>query len=134
MHSINLLNRFTDISRRTSHSFGLCFLIATALLTGQAAMAWNTMNIPGTWDGFNAGDTVGPFRLNKVSPPGTPAGRDWYTNVMFVAASGGNVTNGGYSFKLAADGSFANNKSYTRGGRDARSSSSNCVAVLCNSG
>jgi GH15 family glucan-1,4-alpha-glucosidase len=67
------------------------------------------MNIPGTWDGFSPTNTTPPFRMNKVSPPGTPAGADWFTNVMFVAASGGDVTNGGYQFKLAADGSFANN-------------------------
>jgi GH15 family glucan-1,4-alpha-glucosidase len=67
------------------------------------------MNLPGTWDSFNAANTTSPFRMNKVSPPGTPAGADWFTNVMFVAASGGDVTNGGYQLKLAADGSFANN-------------------------
>jgi hypothetical protein len=67
------------------------------------------MNLPGTWDGFNAANTTTPFRMNKVPSPGTPAGADWFTNVMFVAASGGDVTNGGYQFKLAADGSFANN-------------------------
>ncbi len=50
-----------------------------------------------------------PFLMNKVSPPGTPAGADWFTNVMYVAASGGNVTNGGYQFKLAANGTFTYN-------------------------
>jgi GH15 family glucan-1,4-alpha-glucosidase len=67
------------------------------------------MNIPGTWDGFNAGDPTMPFLMNKVSPPGTPAGKDWYTNVMYVAASGGDVTNGGYQLKLAANGAFTYN-------------------------
>jgi hypothetical protein len=67
------------------------------------------MNIPGTWDSFNASDTTPPFRMNKVSPPGTPAGADWYTNVMFVASSGGDVTGGSYQLKLAADGAFTNN-------------------------
>ncbi|MGO9610234.1 MAG: glycosyl hydrolase family 65 protein [Verrucomicrobiia bacterium] len=67
------------------------------------------MNSPGTWDGFNAGDPNMPFLMNKVSPPGTPAGAEWFTNVMFVAASGGDVTNGGYQFKLAANGTFGTN-------------------------
>jgi GH15 family glucan-1,4-alpha-glucosidase len=67
------------------------------------------MNIPGTWDNFTAGDTTKPFLMDKVSPPGTPAGVDWYTNVMFVAASGGDVTNGTYQFKLAANGAFTDN-------------------------
>jgi len=67
------------------------------------------MNIAGDWDGFNAGDTTMPFLMNKVSPPGTPAGADWFTNVVFVAASGGDVTNGTYQFKLAANGSFTYN-------------------------
>ena len=35
--------------------------------------------------------------MNKVSPPGTPAGADWFTNVMFVASSGGDVTGGTYA-------------------------------------
>ncbi len=72
-------------------------------------MAWTTMNLPGTWDGFNAANTNPPFRMNKVSPPGTPGGADWFTNVMFVAAAGGDVTGGTYQVKLAADGSFASN-------------------------
>ena len=67
------------------------------------------MNIPGTWDGFNAANTTTPFRMNKVAAPGTPAGADWFTNVMFVAASGGDVTAGTYQLKLAADGSFGSN-------------------------
>src|SRR5580658_1416626 len=69
---------------------------AAAGLSLSNALAWTTMNIPGTWDGFNAGDTTMPFLMNKVSPPGTPAGQDWFTNAMFVASSGGDVTNGGY--------------------------------------
>jgi hypothetical protein len=53
---------------------------------------------PGHLGWLQSGDTNSmPFRMNKVSPPGTPAGADWYTNVMFVAASGGDVTNGGTS-------------------------------------
>jgi len=80
-----------------------------AVLVAATASAWTTMNIPGTWDGFNAADPTGPFLMNKVSPPGTPAGADWFTNVMFVAASGGDVTNGGYQFKLAANGTFGAN-------------------------
>lgn len=82
---------------------------AVVTLSLSNALAWNTMNIPGTWDAFNAGDTTMPFLMNKVSPPGTPAGADWYTNVMFVAASGGDVTNGAYQFKLAANGAFTFN-------------------------
>ncbi len=109
MPSIKLLKRFTYNSFGLGSSFGLYALILAMLLPCRTAMAWTTMNLPGTWDGFNAGDAAGPFRMNKVSPPGTPAGQDWYTNVMFVAASGGNVTNGGYQFKLAADGFFTNN-------------------------
>ena len=67
------------------------------------------MNVPGTWDGFSPSDTTPPFRMTKVSPPGTPGGADWFTNIMFVASSGGDVTNGTYTFKLAADGGFGTN-------------------------
>ena len=67
------------------------------------------MNIPGAWDGFNPSDPAGPFRMTKISPPGTPAGADWFTNVMFVAASGGDVTGGSHQLKLAADGTFTYN-------------------------
>jgi GH15 family glucan-1,4-alpha-glucosidase len=73
------------------------------------AQAWGTMNIPGGWDGFNPSNTVGPFRMTTVPPPGTPDGAYWYTNVMYVAASGGDVTNGSYQFKLAADGAWTYN-------------------------
>jgi GH15 family glucan-1,4-alpha-glucosidase len=80
-----------------------------AVFSVSTATAWTTMNLPGTWDGFNAADTSGPFRMNKVSPPATPSGVDWYTNVMFVTASGGDVTGGNYQFKLAPNGSFGTN-------------------------
>src|ERR1017187_9596940 len=73
------------------------------------ASAWTTMNIPGNWDGFNTGNATPPCGMNKFPPPATPAGADWFTNVMFVAASGGDVTNGTYALKLAADGSFGSN-------------------------
>ncbi|HXI83336.1 MAG TPA: hypothetical protein VNL17_04505 [Verrucomicrobiae bacterium] len=86
----------------------LVALLVTAFSV-PTATAWTTMNIPGTWDSFNATNTTPPFRMNKVSPPGTPAGADWFTNVMFVAASGGDVTSGTYQLKLAADGSFGSN-------------------------
>ncbi len=101
--SSGLTNRFQQ--------FIAAWVVALFVATFSAsiASAWTTMNLPGTWDGFNAADTSGPFRMNKVSPPGTPAGSDWFTNVMFVAASGGDVTGGTYQFKLAAEGSFASN-------------------------
>ena len=95
-------------TNRSCLRFVLSALAATTLSLSSAS-AWTTMNIPGNWDGYNAGDPNMPFLMNKVSPPGTPAGADWFTNVMYVAASGGNVTNGGYQFKLAANGTFTYN-------------------------
>ena len=102
------MKRELRILRLASSSVLAIVLLAAAFST-ETAFAWATMNIPGAWDGFNASDTTGPFFMNKVSPPGTPAGMDWFTNVMYVAASGGDVTNGAYQFKLAANGSFGNN-------------------------
>src|ERR1017187_9566843 len=67
------------------------------------------MNLPGAWDGFTPTNPPPPFRINKVPPPATPVGADWFTNVMFVAALGGDVTGGTYALKLAADGSFGSN-------------------------
>src|SRR5579871_2604976 len=98
-------------AQRTQHRQSNVLTTAFLLLavSVSTAMAWNTMNIPGTWDSFSAGDTTMPFRMNKVSPPGTPAGADWYTNVMFVASSGGDVTGGTYQFKFGADAAFTYN-------------------------
>src|ERR1700722_18034837 len=94
---------------RFASSSALATVLLTTAFSARSGFAWTSMNIPGNWDGFNAGDTAGPFLMNKVSPPGTPAGMDWYTNVMYVAASLGDVTNGTYQFKLAANGSFGTN-------------------------
>ncbi len=108
MSTTTQVKRLTSRSRETRFLLGIG-LMAAVTLVPCLAMAWTTMNIPGTWDAFNAGDTAGPFRMTKVSPPGTPAGMDWYTNVMYVAASGGDVTNGSYQLKLAANGAFTFN-------------------------
>ncbi len=107
---ITRIGRSSALTDRHGRPTAILFaaLLATAI-SAPIASAWTTMNIPGTWDGYNAADTTAPFRMNKVSAPGTPGGADWFTNVMFVAASGGDVTGGTYQLKLAADGSFASN-------------------------
>src|SRR5208282_5847455 len=85
------------------------FALVVAAPSLSSAQAWSTMNIPGNWDGYNADDTTMPCRMNTVPPAGSPAGGYWYTNVMYVAASGGNGANGTYQFKLAANGAFTYN-------------------------
>src|SRR5579862_9235530 len=84
-----LRNRSSVLTPGTRFVCALFVAVFVTALPAPVAMAWTTMNIPGTWDGFSAGDTTMPFRMNKVSPPGTPGGADWFTNVMFVASSGG---------------------------------------------
>ncbi len=73
--------------------------------------AWDNLDIPGAWNSFPASPTP-PFVLGKVTPPGTPAAKDWYTNTIYCATSGGDVTNGTYEFKLRAN----DNWSYNWGG------------------
>lgn len=66
------------------------------------------LGLPGTWNGWT-NDFVSPWLLGKISPPGTPAAANWYTNSIYVAASGGDITNGTYQFKLRGNHDWANN-------------------------
>ena len=101
------MNRTTySISIRNSANAILIALATLAL--ASTAEAWNTINIPGDWDGWNQADNTKPWLLNKVSPPGTPNGVDWYTNVVNVAASGGDTTTGTHQFKMVGDQNWAN--------------------------
>jgi alpha-glucosidase len=61
------------------------------------------MAVPGTWLGNGSWNTVAaPFWMERVDPPGTPAAAPWFTNLIHCAASGGDVTQGNYQFKLRA--------------------------------
>lgn len=65
------------------------------------------LGIPGTWSGWD--DTNPPWRLTRVTPPGTPAAANWYTNSIYVAASGGDISAGTYQFKLRANQNWSTN-------------------------
>jgi alpha-glucosidase len=68
----------------------------------------NDLGLPGTWNGWT-NDFVSPWLLGVISPPGTPAAANWYTNSIFVAASGGDLTQGTYQFKLRRGHDWASN-------------------------
>jgi GH15 family glucan-1,4-alpha-glucosidase len=74
---------------------------------GPAPGAINILGIPGSWSGWS--DNNPPWQLTKVIPPGTPAAQEWFTNTIYVAESGGDVTGGTYAFKLRADQSWSFN-------------------------
>lgn len=65
------------------------------------------LGIPGTWSAWD--DLVSPWNLGKVNPPGTPAAKVWFTNTLYVADSGGDLTPGTYQFKLRAGHNWASN-------------------------
>ncbi len=109
MISIKLLKRFTCTSFRLGPPFGLCVLILALLLPGRTAMAWTVLGTPGEWTNPTFNSDNPPFQWNKVSPPGTPGGADWFTNTLHVASSGGDITNGTFQFKLRAEHSWTFN-------------------------
>jgi GH15 family glucan-1,4-alpha-glucosidase len=84
----------------------VCLLLGLVVLATDV-VAWSQMGIPGDWDSF--ADTTPPWQMNKVSPPGTPGGADWFTNVVKVASSGGDTTGGTKAFKLRGDQNWTYN-------------------------
>jgi GH15 family glucan-1,4-alpha-glucosidase len=58
----------------------------------------SALGLPGVWSSWN--DTNTPWAMTLVPPPGTPAAGNWYTNLVHVASSGGDITQGTYQFKL----------------------------------
>src|ERR1051326_2813895 len=92
----------------TRRSIRRALIICSILAPGFTVHAWTNINIPGDWDSWNQADNSRPWLLNKVSPPGTPAGVDWYTNVVYAASSGGNTTTGTHQFKMVGDQNWAN--------------------------
>lgn len=62
------------------------------------------LGIPGTWSAWE--DDNSPWFLGKVSPPGTPAAANWYTNSIQV---GVDIAAGTYQFKLRGNHDWANN-------------------------
>ncbi len=101
-----------------SWSSQFCYTVIASNSSGvsaessPSACAWTTsppvvqgLDIPGTWNGW-AG-CASPWFLGRVYPPGTPG--NWYTNTIYVAASGGDITSGTYQFKLRANCDWCKN-------------------------
>src|ERR1051325_11296755 len=103
------MKNMTSLANYVTRRSIRCALIMSAIWAlGSSAHAWTNINIPGDWDGWNQADNSRPWLLNKVSPPGTPAGVDWHTNVVYAASSGGDSTTGTHQYKMVGDQNWAN--------------------------
>ena len=54
------------------------------------------MGVPGTWSTPQWDDVNPPWWMTRVDPPGTPAAAPWFTNSIYCANSGGDITPGDF--------------------------------------
>lgn len=108
VHKSSLQRRPSGGANGLCARYGLVLLLGIFLcLSAHTAFGWTNIGIPGAWSGWS--DANPPWLLTKVSPPGTPGGADWFTNTVYVAASGGDTTAGTYEFKMRADQAWTHN-------------------------
>jgi len=97
------------------------------------------LGLAGTWNGWT-NDFVSPWQLGKISPPGTPAAVNWYTNAISVKSSGGDITQGTYQFKLRSNHGWGTNWGFNAAANVAingtstlaPNGSTNCAIIVSN--